>query len=85
MAGSRRRLKKTRPVVSMKKRKKPHTLAKVPKEITAGRPSIAEKLGVECAAPCAPAERKQTAALRQVQLLTSASVPGRAGTVRRRW
>ena len=54
MAGSRRRLKKTQPVVSMKKRKKPHTLASVPREITAGRPSIPEKLGVECAARCAP-------------------------------
>ncbi|KAK9826477.1 hypothetical protein WJX81_003338 [Elliptochloris bilobata] len=47
MAGSRRRLKKTRTVVSMKKRNKLRTVARVPNEISAGRLSIPQKLGAE--------------------------------------
>jgi hypothetical protein len=48
MAGSRRRAKRTRPVVSVKKRKKPRTVAAVPRELTDRRPSIAAKLGAGC-------------------------------------
>ena len=45
MGRSLRRAKKTRPKISIKKKRQPLTRAKVPLEITSQRPDVEAKLG----------------------------------------